>query len=142
MSLLLLVRKSRGMTSISNVRYPAPRTCAGVAGLMLALVYVNPVSAMSTNAAQPYIPEPDEVVLVRDYPVFQAHIASNGKTNDEQEEQRLRFIRTLISHGLQKADAQSLGYAQGLLNSWSETSGIPIEVRLFRAMIAQQQHQF
>ncbi len=138
MSILMLTFKSRGMQIASNSAYPARRICAAAAVLCLSFCFSSVSLAFNGDSSEPFLPELKETVLIRDYPVIRhASMSENAQVPE-----RIQQIRILLKYGLEHSDSQSLGYAQGLLNYWQNAENVPDDVRLYRAIIAQQQHAF
>lgn len=138
MSLLTLMFKVCALNCTTSSASPARRTCAAAAALTFGLAVSSATQAFNTTNPEPYLPELTETVLVRDYPVVRNEMTSENNL----EQERIRQISSLVKHGLENADSQALGYAQGLLNYWQQVERVPTEVRLYRAIIAQQQHHF
>ena len=144
MSSLKLTPNSSGIQGTSNSLDPARRYCVVAAVLMLSLFLTESAFALKTSGSAPYVPAPDDIVLIRDYPVFSNGLdkpdLQSDHNNPDTAEQIMK-IRQYIGHGINHADSQSLGLAQGLINAWQGTQ-LPLELRVLRATIAQQKHQF
>ena len=126
------------MKSTSNPKYSARCICTAAAVFTLSMAFSSATLALNDMSAEPYLPDLKETVLIRDYPV----VSHSSKSENSQVSERIQQIRTLLQYGLENADSQSLGYAQGLLNYWQKADQVPADVRLYRAIIAQQQHRF
>lgn len=138
MSILMLTFKFRGVQSTSNSAYPARRICAAAGVFCIGFAFSSASLAFNNTSSSPYLPDLKQTVLIRDYPVID-HSLMSGNT---QVEERVYQVRKLLIHSLEFSDSQSLGYAKGLLNYWQNSEIVPADIRVYRAIIAQQQHAF
>lgn len=98
--------------------------------------------------AEPFLPERDDRVLER-LPTSTSPLARDLRARREQlarEPDNLKLAVELaqryIEHGRAEADPRYFGYAEAVLKRWSDMVDPPLVVRLLRATLRQNRHDF
>jgi len=118
------------------------------ARVLFAALLMSSVGAIATAAAEPYIPSDDDQVLAR-VPVARSGewaVLRDLRRKLDREPRDLATAVDLAGHYLQQGRAEGeprfAGYAQAALTPWWRMAEPPLEVRVLRATILQNRHDF